>query len=306
MLEEYTVDAALAARVIQAQFAGVGQRHVRWLGEGYDSIAFEVDGDWVFRFPKRRDVAQQLLLEMRVLPMLASDAPLPVPAYSFEGAPWPLFPLHFGGYRKALGVPAIGIDPRATPFDRLARPVADFLSWLHTFPSDRAAQVGVPRQDADSSIEEARIEALQDFEHVARVARALIVEEWIEFLAEAPVSRSESSYVSDCLIHGDLAAEHVLYDATSDSITGVIDWSEVAIGDPAVDLAGVFHWADESFLSAVLSTYRGPTDEATLARARYRAGCRGIGDLVFGIETNRAEYVVAGVRALNFVLRWSL
>jgi aminoglycoside phosphotransferase (APT) family kinase protein len=299
--EEYTMDAALAAQVIQAQFVGVGQHHVRWLGEGYDSVAFEADGDWVFRFPKRRAVEQQLLLEMRVLPMLGNDSPLSMPAYSFKGAPSPLFPLHFGGYRKVLGVPAIGIDPRVTPFDRWAVAVADFLSWLHTFPSDQAARVGVPHRDADSSIEEARIEALQDFEHVAGVAPELIVEGWIEFLSEAPVKRSESPHVSDCLVHGDFAAEHVLYDAASDSITGVIDWSEVAIGDPTVDLAGVFHWAGESFLSAVLSTYRGPTDAATLERARYRAGCRGIGDLVFGMEANRAEYVAAGVRALNFV-----
>lgn len=299
MHEEAGIDAVLAARVIQAQFPDVDPCLVRWLGEGYDSTAFEVDGDWVFRFPKRRDVEQQLLLEVRLLPVLARDSPLPVPVYRFKGAPSRLFPHHFGGYRKVPGEPAIGLDPDVVRFDGLAPSLASFLSWLHAFPPGRAAELGVPHRDAGSVIEEARTEALQDFDRVVRAASDLVVAEWIEFLAEAPVNGS-GSCVSDCLVHGDLAAEHILYDPSTASIEGVIDWSEVAIGDPSVDLAGVFHWGGERFLQAVLSTYRGPADEATLARARYRAGCRGIADVVFGIETGRPEYIAAGVRALNF------
>jgi aminoglycoside phosphotransferase (APT) family kinase protein len=293
------IDAEQARNVIHAQFPSVRPGRVQWLGEGYDSTAFDVDNVWVFRFPKRHDVERQLLIEMRVLPLLASDSPLPVPLYRFNGTPSRLFPRHFGGYRKLAGVPAIGLDPADPARDRLAPKLASFLSHLHAFPLGHVADQGIPRRGRDSAIEEARTEALEDIGTVARVAPDLVADAWPEVLAEAPASGKEPD-VSENLVHGDLAAEHCLYDFATASLCGVIDWSDVAIGDPAVDLAGVFHWGGARFLDAVLSSYRGPVDDATLARARYLAACRGIADVRFGIETHRAEYVAAGVRALDF------
>lgn len=185
------------------------------------------------------------------------------------------------------------------PFDRLAPVLAAFLSWLHGFSPDRAARLGVPRLHAASPLEDARADAMAELERVRRVAPELVAHAWIQYLGEPPSVGGESP-ASECLVHGDLAAEHILYDAATRSISGVIDWSDVAIGDPSVDLAGVFHWGGERFLDGVLTTYRGPADQTTPARARYLAACRGIADVAFGIEKGRAEYVAAGVRALDF------
>lgn len=298
----HRIDAALVETVIREQFPDLQPDPVRWLGEGYDSVAFEVGNEWVFRFPKRGDVEQQLLVEMRLMPVLASSSPLRVPAYCFRGAPTHLFPRHFGGYPKLPGVPAVGIDPDVLPLDRLAPSLATFLSWLHTFPPEQAAGLGVPHQDVGAVIEEARTEALEDVEYVTRTAPHLIAREWVTFLSEPPAPRDESNE-GGRLVHGDLAAEHILYDAAGRSLAGVIDWSEVSIGDPSVDLAGVLHWGGDPFLTVILSIYRGPIDKGTLARARYRAVCRGLGDIVFGIEMDRREYVAAGVRALNLSMR---
>jgi aminoglycoside phosphotransferase (APT) family kinase protein len=293
------IDAEQARNVIHAQFPNVRPGRVHWLGEGYDSTAFDVDNVWVFRFPKRRDVERQLLMEMRLLPLMAGDSPLPVPLYRFNGTPSPLFPRHFGGYRKLAGVPAIGLDLADAVRDRLAPKLASFLSHLHGFPLGHVADQGIPRRGRDSAMDEARTEALEDIGTVSRVAPDVVTGAWLEVLADAP-ARGNEPYVSDSLVHGDLAAEHFLYDSATASLCGVIDWSDVAIGDPAVDLDGVFHWSGARFLDAVLSSYRGPVDDATLARARYLAACRGIADVRFGIETDRAEYVAAGARALDF------
>lgn len=302
MLDEDRIDAALAGAVIQEQFPDLQPNHVRWLGEGYDSVAFEVGNSWVFRFPKRDDVEEQLLVEMRLLPVLASRSPLRVPEYEFKGSPTRRFPRHFCGYRKVPGVPAIEIDPDSLPLDRLAPSLARFLSWLHTFSSGQVAKLGVAHQAVDLDLAEARTEALEDFKYVTRTAPDLVVPGWVEFLSEAPAAPAKS-HRTGRLVHGDLAAEHILYDSAARSLTGVIDWSEVSIGDPSVDLAGVLHWGGDRFLDMVLSNYRGPADAGILVRARYRAACRGMGDIVFGIEKGRSEYVAAGVRALNFSIQ---
>lgn len=302
MDDEATIDAALVMEVIRENFPDLRPRHVHWIGEGYDSVAFEVSDEWVFRFPKRDDVEQQLLVEMRLLPVLARDSPLRVPEYEFKGTPTRRFPRHFGGYRKVPGVPAIEIDPDSLPLDRLAPSLARFLSWLHTFSTDQAAELGAARQSVDPGLAEARTEALEDIEYVTRTAPDLVVRDWVEFLSEAPAAPAEW-HRKDRLVHGDLAAEHILYDSALRTLVGVIDWSEVSIGDPSVDLAGALHWGGDRLLDMVLSTYRGPADQGILDRARYRAACRGMGDIVFGIQMDRGEYVAAGVRALNFSIQ---
>ena len=44
-------------------------------------------------------------------------------------------------------------------------------------------------------------------------------------------------------MHGDLAGEHVLYDAGArGQVTGIIDWSEMALSDPGIDLAAFYYW----------------------------------------------------------------
>ncbi len=62
-------------KIIEQTFPQLAPAYVRALGEGCDSVAFEVNGQWVFRFPKRADVEEQLFVEHRLLPALATLTP---------------------------------------------------------------------------------------------------------------------------------------------------------------------------------------------------------------------------------------
>jgi aminoglycoside phosphotransferase (APT) family kinase protein len=301
MMEVPELDAEAAAALIRAQFADLAANEVSWLGEGYDCVAFDVDDEWVFRFPKRSDVSDQLLLEMRLLPVLASHSPVPVPAYCFHGHPDPSFPRHFGGYRKLAGVPALRVDWCSNGYADLAPRLAQFLSWLHAFPRGQAARLGVPQQHLASIIDEAMAEALDEFEKVARAAPDQPLQEWERFLKNAP-GKLNGGDARPVPVHGDFAAEHVLYDPVANSITGVIDWSDAALGDPALDLAGLIHWGGDRLLRAVLADYRGPADRQTLERAHFLAACRGVADVAFGLDAGRPEYVQGGLRALKLAI----
>src|SRR5438445_7637024 len=65
-----------------------------------------------------------------------------------------------------------------------------------------------------------------------------------------PMSAAASS--TEVIVHRDLAAEHVLCDPVRRTLTGIIDWSDIAISDASIDFAGVFHWGGEAFIDAVL------------------------------------------------------
>lgn len=295
------LDGKHVGEVIGAQFPEFRAASVAYLGEGYDSTAFEVDAAWVFRFPKRSEVERQLLLEMRILPALAEQSPVPVPVFRFQGKPSPLFPRHFGGYAMLPGVPAIGLVPEAMAREAWAPVLARFLSWLHTVPVAQAIELGVPRQDVGAVIDEARADALHDLGALAATVPDRALDDCRAFLSAAPAALVEGS-ATEVLIHGDLAAEHVLYDPTSLAITGIIDWSEIAVGDPALDVAALFHWGGREFVDIVLSSYVGPVDELMLRRAQYLAACRGVADIVFGLERDRRVYVEAGLRALGLTI----
>ena len=285
-------------RIIADQFPDLAPVHVTYLGEGYDSTAFDVNGSWVFRFPKRADVEAQQLLELRVLPVLGGRVPLRVPLPLCPGQPTAAFPMHFMGYRKLPGVPGIHIVPEQFPFAAAAHELGRFLSALHAFPVAEARRLGVADQGNDALIEECRAEALEDFRLVREVAPDQPLDAWQAWLsAGTPGGVARPS--SPVLVHNDLAAEHVLCDPEAGKLTGVIDWSDMALGDPAADIAGLFHWGGDPFVKGVLAHYDGQVDDHCLARARFMAACRGVGDVVFGLEMNRREYIAGGIRALQ-------
>jgi len=282
------MDATLATTIIEAHFPELAPASVEYLGEGFDSCAFEVNDTWVFRFAKREDVAEQLRIEARLLPELAPHLPLSVPLFSFHGR-------SFVGYRKLTGTPAIGLAD--LPLLPLAPPLGRFLRALHSFPVDDALRLGVPQRPIDTYLDELREEALEDFELVREVAPDAPLDRWYAYL-RAGVGLDASA--RQVLTHHDLAAEHVLVHAGT--LTGVIDWSDVAVSDRAADFAGVFHWGGDRFVDAVLAAYGDAVDGQELARARFMAAYRGVADVKFGRETGRPEYVQAGIRALSFVV----
>ena len=289
------------AAIVAAAFPALAPVRADYLGEGCDSVAFVVNGALVFRFPKRDDVAEQLLREARLLPHVARQVPLPIPVYSHMGRPSRLFPRPFGAYPMVAGTPAIHFELAVLPQDAIARALAGVLSGLHAWDRADALQRLIPSTDVNALIDEVRTDALDDFDLVARQAPDRPLEDWHAYISHPPAATNGAEAV---VVHGDLAAEHVLFDEATRTVTGVIDWSEVAMADAAMDFAGVFHWGGDELVNAVLQLYTGAAaTPGTLMRARYLAACRGVCDIRFGIDMKRPEYVRGGVRALELCTR---
>src|SRR5262245_20623357 len=81
------MDVPEVAAIIHSQFPEAPLSNIKLLGEGCDSSAFEVSQRWVFRFPKRADVDGQILVESRIVPVLAAQSPIPLPTFCFWGSP---------------------------------------------------------------------------------------------------------------------------------------------------------------------------------------------------------------------------
>jgi aminoglycoside phosphotransferase (APT) family kinase protein len=271
--------------------------HAQFAGEGEDSWAFEVNGEWIFRFPKRAEVERQLLVERAVLPLIAPTLPIAIPRFSFDGAPSAEYAFRFSGYRKLPGVAGIHVDRPRLSIDALARQLGAFLCAVHRFPAERAVSLGAETMDLAAYVEELRKGALKSLPFVRRADADAPVDRYRAYLES--IERLTSAPWPHTLTHSDFAAEHILLDENSFEVTGVIDWGDVAVGDPTIDFIGLYTWGGEPFLRAVVDRYEGPVDARVVERVKPWAIFRAIEDVRFGIETDKPEYARLGVRALR-------
>jgi aminoglycoside phosphotransferase (APT) family kinase protein len=280
-----------AREIISTSFAQFRGKHVAFLDEGWDFQVFEVDAKWLFRFPKREESAARLTKEYQLLSDLKAWVSLPVPDFQYfrqphGGSGWLL-----AGYKKIPGTPADVAE--AVDWPTVARQLGLFLAELHAYPVDRAERAGVP--EGEDCLAQWRDESLTRLDGVAGL----------------PIDRHDlSSYLKNdlpgpyCstrrLVHSDLWAEHILIDPHTCSVSGIIDWGDAAIGDPAVDLAGVYAWRGESGLREVLPHYSGTLEPDIIGRARYLATCLAIRNLNLGQDLGRAQWISAGQKALRW------
>lgn len=103
--------------------------------------------------------------------------------------------------------------------------------------------------------------------------------------------------------HNDLGIEHVLIDPIVWTVTGIIDWGDAAIVDPAYDFGLLYRDLGPAAVDAAFRSYRTDVkDVATLrARAVFYARCSVFEDLAYGLESGRDRYVDKSLAAMQWL-----
>jgi aminoglycoside phosphotransferase (APT) family kinase protein len=269
--ERHIVD--IIRRTLDLSSVGV----IRSLGDGADHWAFDVNGLFIARVLKERDEHTGAVLEREaaLLRMLARVSPLPIPQVVATDPSAGLMV-----YRRIPGT-SLFERPAAEPH-AIVDPLADFVAAIH----------GVPSKTVEHLVERYEY-ALNGYVTEA----AALMQQIAAYLTSAQRSRVElflgtpppPESVQRTLCHNDLGAEHVLASDDRSELTGVIDWSDAAIADPAVDIGRLLR--DFGFGVARAALRRASHDEPTLVRALFYARCALIEDLAYGIETSRPQYV---------------
>ncbi len=263
---EVRVDMPLARRLVASQFPALATLPVRAFGEGWDNVAYLFGERWVFRFPRRAISAALIGTELRVLPEIAPQVPLPIPVPRFAGAPDQGFAWPFAGYERLPGDALSRSYLDEGVAKRAAHDVGAFLRALHSIDPE-----AVPGLDADrlGRLDHARcmpkvMERLRELADAGVIDGIDVFERILEETAP-PVLGCEPLVIA----HGDLYGRHVLVDRDS-RVCGVIDWGDVHRGDRAVDIAAAYEVFPPRAREAFVSGY-GAVSERTWASARYRA-----------------------------------
>ena len=290
---EEILTANSAKSFITTVFPEFSGARVELIGEGWDFRVFEVDERWMFRFPKRETGVTKLIKERKLLSGLGEWVSLPVPNYAYFCESHENSSRPFGGYRK---LPGVGGDAsKMVDRHEVARQLGVFLTRLHTYPVDKAREAGVP--EARDLVAHWRGKSREQLQRLDGLnVNPGLLRRYLEDETPAPFEGAAS------LVHNDLWAEHILVDSRSGRVSGIIDWADAVIGDPAIDFACLYTWYGKSWLKNVLAHYTGNLDAEVISRSRYLAACVAIHCITLGRDLGRVQWVEAGCAALQLVL----
>ena len=280
--------------MVVAQFPEFVDQPVRFLGKGFDNVAVQI-GQAVFRFPRGPVGAEFMDREIRWLSQVSNLVSLPISAPLWVGEPTDTYPCRFSGYPYIAGQTGCGLEWTPEQRARLVVPLAQVLRELHAAPvpenppSDTMGRADLPR----------RAEAMR--EHVSAVVAAAPevdaaqlerrVDAWCQAAQETP----------NCWVHGDLYARHLLVQPDG-RLSGLIDWGDVHVGDPSVDLSVVPAMLNTEDRALFFEHY-GDIAPSTWDRARFVALFSGMILIEYGQAIGDRALFDAGRHNLQVLLR---
>lgn len=244
--------------LLRAQVPDLADRALVPGPTGWDNTHWLLGGDLAVRLPRRRVAVGNVANEVACLPQVAPLLPLAVPGPVHVGKPqgdwpwpWTVIPW-FDGERSDLAYP---------PADAAEHAVAlgGFLDALHVpAPSDAPHNPyrSIPLAQRAARTD-AALDALAD-RGTADAALPVLRAAWDRGLA-APVHEGPPTW-----IHGDLHPGNQLVEGGA--LSAVVDWGDVAAGDPAADLATVW-WTLPAAVHDDFRTACGGVDDAAWSRA---------------------------------------
>ncbi|MEW9528800.1 phosphotransferase family protein [Microbispora sp. NPDC049125] len=270
------------------------------LGEGQDNAAYEVNGELIVRFSKEPDPrrrAANVNDEARLLATVAGISPLPVPEPAFTAAEQGCL-----AYFKLPGLPLIDVPSsrRSAHGASIAAALGELLAALHSVSAGPTADlvaglVGTDDEPKALWLSEAAQLYADLAPHVPAAHRPAV-----EAFLDAPPPADGPALAFS---HNDLGIEHVLVDPVTWAVTGVIDWSDAAIVDPACDFGLLYRDLGPDAVRVALRGY--PADvhetEAIVARAAFYARCGVFEEMAYGLETGHREYFDKSLAALRWL-----
>jgi len=291
------IEPPLALYLIQEQFPELHAKHIRLFGAGWDNTAFIIDEKIVFRFPRRKIALSLLETEWFALPKIAPRLTVPIPVPEWKGSPTTHFPWPFIGYRILPGVTACQAHLSEETRANLAVPLAKFLAALHAIPINNLSQCHIPcdnkrRIDGAHLTEQIR-KNFKDLALLGLMENANSLHSLIERLQQF------REPICSCIVHGDFYVRHILVNEQL-KLAGVIDWGDIHIGDPAIDLAIAHSFLPHQAHQAFTTAY-GLISEETWALAALRALFSSSMCAIFGHHTQDLPMMNEGLRSLHIM-----
>lgn len=295
---------SVVREAIQKCFPTIPDPAIQFFYHGTYNV-YIVEEEYLFRFPsailpldeQHRLVRRETSLLQKLRSHLTYEIPTPDYVDAESDAP-------FMGYRKIPGVSLSRHFDSTTAEQRrfLGEQVGGFLSQLHTIDG---GNLGLGEegsyQPRKSQGEYQEVYArVQDtvFTHLSKSEI-----EWTETLFHDFLDSEENFEFEPVLIHGDFDTSNILIDPSTCTITGIIDFEESRVYDPAADF--IFLSEGVEFLASLLDAYTGKIDSQLGERVIFRLGRQPFIYILWGTEHDLEAMVTYGYATLrDFMANW--
>ncbi len=298
------IEESVVREAIQRCFPQIPNPRARFFYHGTYNV-YIVEKEYLFRFPstilpiaeQQKLVRREATLLERLQSHLAYE--IPVPEFVDVESDHP-----FMGYKMIRGVSlSRHFDVAATKHKRsLGAQVGTFLSQLHAVDGT-ALDLG---EDGTYRPEESQSEFKDVFARVQDIIFPQLSKqerEWAEDLFQDFLDSDENFEFEPVLIHGDFDMSNILVDPKNYIITGIIDFEETRVYDPAADF--IFLSEGVEFLTSLLHAYTGRIDPRLGQRIIFRLGRQPFIYILWGTEHSLETMVAYGYAKLrDFIENW--
>ncbi len=250
-----------------------------------------VNDELIFRFPRSFHAAKALIHEVAILSKIQNTTTLPIPHPIYVRTNSEVAHENFMGYRMIPGEPLFNrvldaIEDNSV-LERLAVQIATFLQELHRIPTkDRG--LDLPLSDThDGWLHMYQQFRAKLFPYMRPDACEEVTHNFDLFLND-----SRHFAYTPVFRHGDFGGSNILYDAKTQRITGVIDFSFAGLGDPALDLAAISTCGDP-FFQQVRNAY--PASNILVERAQFYKSTYALQQALYALRDNDRESFEDGI-----------
>lgn len=248
---EVEVTAELVARLVAEQHPDLADRPVRLAAEGWDVVVARLGENLAVRLPRRALAVPLLLAEQRWIPVLGPRLGIPVPTPLRSGRPSAAFRWPWTVVAWLDG--DVAADTPVAERTAWAPTLAAAVRRLHR-PAPPAAPVNPVRGGALRARDAAVRARLRAFGAVG------LERLWDRLVAVPGWDRRRT------WVHGDLHPANLL--VRDGLLAGILDFGDVAAGDPATDLASAWLTFDAAGRAEFRAGLGAGYDEATWQRGR--------------------------------------
>lgn len=247
----------LLRRVLR-EFPALQPKTYRLVADGWDHEVLIIDDRIVFRFPNDDEYLAALKNEIKVLRELAPFLKVNMPRYTYVAKD-----CSFAGYQIVPGT-FVDVDLFKTwslaKQGEFAKQLADFLTSMHAMLHGGIDLGMVPGTYIYEDQAQLKVRIKRYLPGVLTHQELAAVD---EIMADIDALLMED--MPTALLHGDVYSQHLLWDEATGKL-GIIDFSDMMRGDPAIDFAELYEYG-EAFVHAVYEHYKGQKDKMFLGRA---------------------------------------
>jgi aminoglycoside phosphotransferase (APT) family kinase protein len=252
-----SIDSALVHQLISSQFPQWKDLTIRPVAVGgWDNRTFHLGDQMLVRLPSASEYVAQVEKEQTWLPKLAPFLPLPIPVPLATGKPEAGYPWKWSIYQWLEGESAL--SSHINGLCAFAQDLAQFLMAFH-----RIGPMGGPSPGPENFY---RGGPLATYDTETRKAIAILND---KIDGEIAIKIWEAALATPWTlmpvwVHGDISPGNLL--VKDGRLNAVIDFGQLAVGDPACDLAISWTFFDEKSREAFRSALG--LDEGTWDRGR--------------------------------------